>query len=203
MTDEGSGLRRFFASDPVARRRLSFVILGIAAAVMIGAVLLYLFRRVADRDLYLALIVLILLLGAAQATLLFGKPARKEKIAPEEYLLADEAPVLEEDVYDVECGRCGTHFRVTDHLQRPLLALCPVCGAEGIVPIRAGSHSAKLEIAPSASAPLTGPSPPPPPAAKSLRLKCPRCQTVNTVIDSGSRPLRATCTGCGATIGVR
>ncbi len=163
--------------DETRRRTLSLAILAAAALLLVAGVAVYLVRGAEARSAYLALVVVLLLLGLAQAYLLFAKRVAQAMAPKEEYLLADESPVLEEDVYDVKCGSCGTEFRVPDTLQRPLLAHCPVCGAEGIVPLRR--------------------------PAKEVRLRCPRCQRVNAVADDGSRPLRARCAGCSAMLAVR
>ena len=159
------------------RRTLSLAVLGLAAAVLVAGVLLYVLRGAQDRSLFLVLVAVLLVLGLGQAYLLFGARVAKAVAPKEEYLLADEAPVLKEDVYTIQCGSCGTEFRVADTLQRPLLAHCPVCGAEGIVPLKAPT--------------------------KEARLRCPRCQKVNAVPDSGERPLKSRCQGCGATLAAR
>lgn len=164
-------------ADP-RRRTLSLAILGAAALVVVAAVALYLVRGTQDRDVFLALIALLLLLVAAEVYLLFGARLVKAAAPKEEYLLADEAPVLREDVYDIKCGTCGTEFRVSDTLQRPLMAHCPACGAEGIVPVEA---------------PKTG----------DIRIKCPRCETVNVLPDTGERPFLARCARCAATLTAR
>jgi hypothetical protein len=73
-----------------------------------------------------------------------------------------------------------------------------VCGAEGIVPVRGATPPAVPPAVPSATPPPTGTSP-----VRAVRLKCPRCQAVTSVADTGARPLRARCSGCGAALGLR
>ncbi|MEA3201951.1 MAG: hypothetical protein QOE90_3379 [Thermoplasmata archaeon] len=171
------------------RRTLSLVVLGLSALVLVAGVALFALRGGQDRNAFLGLIVVVLLLGTAEAYLVFGGRAARPGRETEEYLLADEAPVLDEDVYEIRCGTCGTQFRVADTLVRPLMAHCPVCGAEGIVPL---------------AAPAASPQPQPKPQpVRIVKLRCPRCQTVNAVEDTGQRPLRTRCTGCNAPLGLR
>lgn len=177
--------------DDATRRALSLGVMALGVLALVVGGVVYAFAGAGARDVYVGLAVVLLLLAVAEAWLLFARTGeRAPKAAPEEFLLADEAPVLHEDVYDVTCGRCRAAFQVTDHLQRPLVALCPVCGAEGIVPLRGPGAAAATptEVAP---------------PHKLVRLRCPKCGTVNEAQDAGQRPLRVACSQCGAAIGIR
>jgi len=170
-----------FRLDEPTRRTLSLLVLAAAALLLVAGGVTYALVGAEGRAAYLGMIVALLVLAGAEAYLLFGgQKAAGEARVEEEYLLADEAPVLHEDVYDVKCGRCQTAFQVVDHGVRPLVAACPVCGAEGILEIGRAT-----------------------PVHHMIHLRCPRCQTVNDVEDRGTRPLRARCSQCQALIGLR
>lgn len=123
---------------------------------------------------------------------------------------------------DLKCPECGNIFSAPDTGERPLHTTCPHCGAEGHVdglpeptPVQGEAHThdhghEHHEHDHAAYAPPGGSS-----AleaelddsdadasesdveAEVISLKCPACATKFSVEDTGERPLKATCPGCG------
>lgn len=94
----------------------------------------------------------------------------------------------------LKCSSCGTVFDVADTGERPLRHTCPGCGTVGEL------TEADLGPPPSAAAEETavaGEMAPEAPA-EAITLKCGHCGTVFDVTDTGERPLRHTCPGCGS-----
>ncbi|HVL86781.1 MAG TPA: zinc ribbon domain-containing protein [Candidatus Thermoplasmatota archaeon] len=101
----------------------------------------------------------------------------------------------------LKCGNCGTIFDVRDLGTRPLHHTCPGCGAEGV--LREEDELAAPPPAPQAPSSMaeraaSRPAGSVAPAVKALRLRCKGCATVFRVDDTGERPLKHRCPGCGA-----
>lgn len=110
---------------------------------------------------------------------------------------------------DLQCPECQDLFSVHDTGERPLHTVCPHCGAEGHVDLGEPAPAAQ-ESAAGAQAggqadaggweDTEDPWADEPPARDlpSISLKCPKCATQFDVEDTGERPLRTTCPGCGS-----
>lgn len=134
---------------------------------------------------------------------------------------------IDEELYeriDLKCPECGNIFSAPDTGERPLHTTCPHCGAEGHVdglpdptlkdeaePEQAHEHTqghghgASMYAPPASSglgdldAEALGEEADAEPDEEIvvISLKCPACATKFSVDDTGERPLRAACPGCG------
>jgi predicted nucleic acid-binding Zn-ribbon protein len=89
----------------------------------------------------------------------------------------------------LKCSSCGTVFDVEDTGERPLRHVCPGCGSEG--------QLSEEDIGPGVGAPAPALEAPRA-AAETITLKCGNCGTIFDVTDTGERPLRHVCPGCGS-----
>lgn len=114
---------------------------------------------------------------------------------------------------DLQCPECTEMFAVEDTGERPLATECPHCGAQGHVnlpepeePDHETDHGHGSEQASGgtvAEDPLAGvlgddePEEQPAEDVETISLECPVCDTQFETEDTGERPLRTECPGCG------
>ncbi len=115
---------------------------------------------------------------------------------------------------DLQCPQCSEMFTVQDTGERPLATQCPHCQAQGHVnlpepepepeqePAAAGTGAgatATQEPFSGEEDPLAGIAEEEEPLGEveTISLSCPACETQFDVEDTGERPLRTTCPGCG------
>lgn len=107
---------------------------------------------------------------------------------------------------DLQCPECQDLFSVHDTGERPLHTVCPHCGAEGHVDLgepaptaqQAGAGAAEAEAGVWDDAEDPWADEQPERDLPSISLKCPKCATQFDVEDTGDRPLRTQCPGCGS-----
>lgn len=188
------------------RRNASLIVLAAAGAFLLVGILFYLFAPGASAwFLTLAIVVLALLLLAEAAIVATGI-AREENIGPPwlagqtataTHAPPDQqpAPTTHEHVHiDLKCPECAEVFTTEDTGERPLHTRCPHCQAEGHVDLEPPEHPTPQAPAEETSEDaMQAPSG----EVETLALKCPACETQFEVDDDGTRPLRATCPGCG------
>lgn len=132
---------------------------------------------------------------------------------------AEPAAVHEHPEIDLQCPACEDMFTVEDTGERPLATQCPHCGAQGHVNLPepeehedAHGHERGHGSAAGAGAatqaggedPLAGlgeedadEAEAPPEDVETISLQCPACETEFETEDTGERPLRTECPGCG------
>lgn len=119
------------------------------------------------------------------------EPAREPEPAPE---------------IDLQCPECSEMFAVEDTGERPLATECPHCGAQGHVNLpettdEPDDHDSTAGAGGGAVAgdPLAGlgDDEPEDEDVETISLECPVCDTQFDTEDTGERPLRTECPGCG------
>lgn len=182
------------AWDMPMRRKASLGVTVLAGA-LVGFTLVAWLIGARGADLFLLVVLLLLILALAFQALVVvtglgqqslagaGAGAEAAWEAPPE---GAPPPAAAPAAITLKCSSCGTVFDVQDSGERPLRHTCPGCGAVGELTeadIGPGvpSETAKAEAAPQA-----------------ITLKCGSCGTTFDVQDTGERPLRHTCPGCGA-----
>jgi DNA-directed RNA polymerase subunit RPC12/RpoP len=182
--------------------------LGLAALVLVGALVAYYAFAVASDALYwtlLGLVVLVLLVEAVLHLLPAGARSARAAVGPgadagfaPTYDGSAPAPRPAPRTLTLRCGDCGTVFDLTDTGERPLYHACPGCGAEGVMrdpapapaqdePPEAYAPPAERLASQQAAAPL---------AVKRMKLRCGGCKEVFSIEDTGERPLRRPCPYC-------
>jgi len=114
--------------------------------------------------------------------------------APEPWQPAGSAPAAEN--ITLKCSNCNTVFDVVDSGARPLVHKCPGCGLQGEL-TEEDIGPAPVRSAPPQEVAMAEPPAAAVAAAPTLTLKCGNCGTVFDIADTGARPLRHTCPGCG------
>lgn len=163
---------------PAQQRRLASLGSTLAAAALLGFALLAGLLAPASAGGFLLAVLILLLAVAVFQGLVVATGLR----GPGAALPAEAAPAI-----TLKCSECGTIFDVPDTGQRPLRHACPGCGREG--ELTEAELAAPPELARAAPAQAT---------AATITLKCGNCGTVFDLADTGERPLRHTCPGCGA-----
>lgn len=210
--------------DEDNRRDASLVVGGLAAFFLLAAIFFYgLAPGASGWFLWVSIAVLVLLL-IAEAVVLATGIAREENVGPH-WLSEPEAhrsqaagaaagagtaaahaePEPEEEPdevpeppsppeIDLECPECREMFTVEDTGERPLHTECPHCGAAGHVNLDnlPGDHDHAHEGEAAAAGASAEPD------HEEISLECPSCGTQFDVEDDGTRPLTATCPGCGS-----
>lgn len=195
------------AWDNDQRRVGSLVVLGLAAVIVVAALVTW-FLAGNVAWLYWTLVVLLVVLLVAEGAMFVLKPAAAA--APEAHgephvAYGPSGPAAEPQpagakMLTLRCGDCSTVFEVTDTGERPLHHVCPGCGAEGILKGESAPPPMAPVVAPEpAPAPADAATPTPAPAAptpRRLKLRCGGCKEVFTIEDTGERPLRRACPHC-------
>lgn len=206
------------------RRKASLAVFALAGVLLLTAVVFYVLGGTAAvwtvTAAVVALILLLLVEAAIVATgvatetqsgpawLRAGTAVPAGQVARAGDPAADEAgarPVVE---IDLRCPDCQAVFTVEDTGERPLEIECPHCGVQGKVEVEdeRGSHAEAEDDRDGRDAPVSGgigdePLPgledEPAEELPTLSLKCPACDTTFDTEDTGKRPLRTTCSGCG------
>jgi Zn finger protein HypA/HybF involved in hydrogenase expression len=210
--------------DPDLRRITSLILGGVAVFLLVGALVYYeLDPASSGWFLWVAIVTLVVLLLAEAAVLLTGI-AREENVGPP--WLAGETAEAETDTrtettavgpepdeepephrehpeIDLQCPECAEMFAVEDTGERPLATECPHCGAQGHVNLPDRDEDTGPEpggaVGGEAEDPLAGLGEDDEDEdVEMISLECPACETQFETEDTGERPLRATCPGCGA-----
>lgn len=176
--------------EPSQRRRVSLTILVGTIAVLGVAVVISLLAPDGAQLVLLALTLAVIVLLVVEL-LVFATGLSEP--APGNISGTESIPPRPAgwELITLKCGNCGTIFDVEDTGVRPLHHTCPGCGAEGVL--------REEERGPPASpARERAPEPARPASEKQLRLRCKACATIFKIADTGERPLRHRCPGCGA-----
>lgn len=174
------------------QRRLASLGSTVAAAALLGFAVLAVLIGGAQADVFLAVLLVLLIAmfvfqalvvvtGLKQQSLAAGAQGWEQGLAPPQGAQAQPQQLT------LRCSSCGTVFDVQDTGERPLRHVCPGCGAEG--------QLTEQDIGPGSVPSETAAMAPP---AEPITLKCGSCGTVFDVQDTGERPLRHVCPGCGA-----
>lgn len=212
--------------DEDNRRDASLVVGGLAAFFLLAAILFYGLAPSASGWFLWASIVVLVLLLIAEAVVLATGIAREENVGPH-WLSEPEAhrgqaagtagaatatqaeqepdevpePPSPPEI-DLECPECREMFTVEDTGERPLHTECPHCGAAGHVNLdnlpEEHDHEHDHDHDHGAEAAAAGVGAEPEPEHEEISLECPACGTQFDVEDDGTRPLTATCPGCGS-----
>lgn len=149
------------------RRVASYVVLGLAVAIVAAGFIVWALLESTPDWVYWALVAALGLVLAFMVVVLFTEPRVTTADAPETAAAAAAGPVpeasstettaptaFEPRILTLRCGDCGTIFDVTDTGERPLYHTCPGCGAEGALrdPVEA-APAAEAEPSPSSYAP--------------------------------------------------
>lgn len=206
------------AWDADLRRDASLVV-GALAGVLLLVALVYYGLNASGSGWYLwVAIVLLVLLLIVEAAVLATGIAREENVGPP-WLSGEahaagtttagttvggqEAEPEDRPEIDLECPECTEMFTVEDTGERPLATECPHCGAQGHVnlPEPEGHDPGTGAGADAAGGPLAGLGEEEPDEAmedvETISLECPACETQFETEDTGERPLRTECPGCG------
>lgn len=113
-------------------------------------------------------------------------------------------PTREPPEIDLQCPECSEMFAVEDTGERPLATECPHCGAQGHVNLPEPDEPPARETAGTGGGepedPLSGlGEDEPDEEVETISLECPACDTQFDTEDTGERPLKTTCPGCGKT----
>lgn len=200
--------------DASLRRNASLIVLAAAGAFLLVGVLFYLLAPAASAWYLTAAIVVLALLLVAEAAIVATGIASEENIGPP-WLAGQTATMAgqttttgappgqqpeptprqaREPVHiDLKCPECAEIFTTEDTGERPLHTRCPHCQAEGHVDLEPPEHATPAPK-PARGEPASEQATQ---EVETLALKCPACETQFEVDDDGTRPLRATCPGCG------
>lgn len=202
--------------EPETRRKASLIVLGLAGVLLLASLVFYGVAPAASGTfLWVAIVALVLLLVAEAAILATGI-AREDDVGPAWLGATQTAPAgsastqqraatagtpppgaqpEELDSIDLKCPECQEQFTAEDTGERPLETECPHCGAKGNVELGPPEQEPARESSPYGS--VADEPETPPEDVETLSLKCPACDTQFEVDDDGTRPLTATCPGCG------
>ncbi|HEV8360140.1 MAG TPA: hypothetical protein VGR28_06770 [Candidatus Thermoplasmatota archaeon] len=186
------------------QRRTASLASTIAAVVLILFALLANSIAPGDVDTFLLAVLVLILVAAVFQALVVVTGLRAARAAGAGAGAGAESPAFEQgwsppppqasqamaEPITLKCGNCGTVFDVADTGQRPLRHTCPGCGAQGELSAAdlGPPPGAPSGYAPAAQAAQTEP----------ITLKCGNCATIFDVPDTGERPLRHVCPGCGS-----
>ncbi len=206
------------------RRQASLAVLGVAAVSLLAAVVFYVLGGTAAVWTVTVVLVALIVLLLVEAVIVATGVATETGSGPT-WLRAGTAatagqamhaggPPADEDEarpvaeIDLRCPECGGTFTEQDTGERPLPIQCPHCGVQGKADIGAEpeTHAHTEDDIAERDAPVSGgigdePLPgledEPAEDLPVVTLKCPACDTRFETEDTGERPLKTTCSGCG------
>jgi DNA-directed RNA polymerase subunit M/transcription elongation factor TFIIS len=129
-----------------------------------------------------------------------------QEAEPEPEHEREPEPEPEHREIDLECPECSQMFAVEDTGERPLATECPHCGARGHVNLPEPEEDTASGTRTGAGAAAAGADPlaglgeddeEPDEDVETISLECPACDTQFETEDTGERPLRTECPGCG------